>query len=91
MSKNDITGDRLVSRTTSDAYRDHYDAIFGKKKETTMRKIYYWPDGHWCDKCDLPYTDHKSDDFSSFEVSYELMDEAIDNMVQGALRAERCL
>lgn len=28
---NDITGDSLVSRT-SEAYRNNYDAIFGKKK-----------------------------------------------------------
>lgn len=28
---NNITGDRLVS-TTSDAYRDNYDSIFGKAK-----------------------------------------------------------
>ncbi len=28
---NDVTGDKLVS-TTSDAYRDNYDSIFGKDK-----------------------------------------------------------
>ena len=33
MSKNDITGDRLVTKTTSDAYRDNYDAIFRKDKQ----------------------------------------------------------
>ena len=31
MSKNDITGDRLVSKTATDAYRDNFDKIFGKK------------------------------------------------------------
>lgn len=30
MSKNDITGDRLVSKTNTDAFRDGYDAIFKK-------------------------------------------------------------
>ena len=30
-TKNDITGDSLVSRT-SEAYRNNYDLIFGKKK-----------------------------------------------------------
>ena len=29
-TKNDITGDALISRT-SEAYRNNYDAIFGKK------------------------------------------------------------
>lgn len=32
MSKNDITGDNLISKTNSKAYDDNYDAIFGKKK-----------------------------------------------------------
>ena len=31
-TKNDITGDALISRT-SEAYRDNYDKIFGKKKK----------------------------------------------------------
>lgn len=30
MSKNDITGDRLVSKQVSEAYRDNWDAIFKK-------------------------------------------------------------
>ncbi len=30
---NDITNDRLVSKHNSDAYRNNYDAIFGKKKD----------------------------------------------------------
>lgn len=31
-STNDITGDYLVNKATTDAYRDGYDRIFGKKK-----------------------------------------------------------
>ena len=31
-TKNDITGDSLVSRS-SEAYRNNYDAIFGKKEK----------------------------------------------------------
>ena len=30
---NDITGDKLITKTNNDAYRDNYDRIFGKKKE----------------------------------------------------------
>jgi hypothetical protein len=33
MSRNDITGDSLVSKTANQAYRDGWDRIFGKKKE----------------------------------------------------------
>ena len=29
-TKNDITGDSLVSKSTSNAYRDNYDLIFAK-------------------------------------------------------------
>lgn len=30
-SKNDITGDRLATKETTDAYREGYDRIFGKR------------------------------------------------------------
>ena len=36
-AKNDITGDLLVSRT-SEAYRNNYDAIFGKKGKTNEQR-----------------------------------------------------
>ena len=32
-SKNDITGDEIKSKGSSDLYRDGWDRIFGKKKE----------------------------------------------------------
>lgn len=32
VAKNDITGDSIQTRGISDAYRDNYDLIFGKKK-----------------------------------------------------------
>ena len=34
-SKNDITGDTIQSKETSDKYRDNYDKIF-KKKDLTF-------------------------------------------------------
>ena len=36
-AKNDITGDSLVSRT-SEAYRNNYDTIFGKKGKTNEQR-----------------------------------------------------
>lgn len=30
-SKNDITGDKLATKPSSEAYRDNWDRIFGKK------------------------------------------------------------
>ena len=33
-TQNDVTGDAIKSRNTNDKYRDGWDAIFGKKKET---------------------------------------------------------
>lgn len=35
-STNDITGDEIKSKLNSDAYRDNYDAIFGKRKNDVM-------------------------------------------------------
>lgn len=32
-ARNDITGDSIVTKASSDAYRDNFDAIFGKKKD----------------------------------------------------------
>jgi len=32
-SRNDITGDSIQTKTITDAYRDNYDRIFGKKKD----------------------------------------------------------
>lgn len=30
-ARNDITGDKIATKTNSNAYRDNWDAIFGKK------------------------------------------------------------
>ena len=31
---NDVTGDRLVSKTSSQQYKDNWNLIFGKKKDS---------------------------------------------------------
>ena len=43
-AKNDITGDSIQTRGTSQAYLDNYDLIFGKKKKDnsgTDKNEYY--------------------------------------------------
>lgn len=35
---NDITGDKLITKTNNDAYRDNYDRIFGKKKDVQKQE-----------------------------------------------------
>jgi hypothetical protein len=37
IAKNDITGDRIVSKRTSDAYEKGWDRIFGRSKKTKDR------------------------------------------------------
>ncbi len=32
-TKNDVTGDSLITKAPTDAYRDNYDAIFNKPKQ----------------------------------------------------------
>lgn len=39
MSKNDITGDEIKTRTANDAYRDGWDRIFGASKGTKTGEI----------------------------------------------------
>lgn len=38
-AKNDITGDSIQTRGTSEAFRNNYDLIFGKKKKTEAEKF----------------------------------------------------
>lgn len=37
-AKNDITGDSIKSKGTSEQYRDNWDRIFGKKKDQNDTK-----------------------------------------------------
>jgi len=37
-TKNDVTGDSMVSKETTDVYRNNWDAIFGKPRDKTFRK-----------------------------------------------------
>ena len=39
VSRNDITGDAIQTKNVSDAYRDNYDLIFGKKEKKTIDEI----------------------------------------------------
>lgn len=38
-TKNDITGDPLVSKSPTEAYRDGWDRIFGKKEKETPQDL----------------------------------------------------
>ena len=42
MTKNDITGDKLISKSNSEAYRDNYDNIFKKEKEYEPVRHWWW-------------------------------------------------
>lgn len=33
-ARNDVTGDNITTKSPSDAYRDNWDRIFGKKKDS---------------------------------------------------------
>ena len=37
--KNDITGDRLVTKVASEAYRDNYDLIFKKPARSALEEL----------------------------------------------------
>lgn len=37
MAKNDVTGDRLVSKAATNAYRDNFDRIFNKGKDNAKQ------------------------------------------------------
>lgn len=37
-TKNDVTGDSIQTKIPSDAYRNNYDAIFGKSKQNANKQ-----------------------------------------------------
>jgi len=37
-TKNDVTGDAIKSKPSSDTYRDNYDRIFGAKKTSKPKE-----------------------------------------------------
>jgi hypothetical protein len=37
-SRNDVTGDSLVSRSNNDQYRSNWEKIFGKKTDTNEKE-----------------------------------------------------
>jgi hypothetical protein len=45
-TRNDVTGDQLISKSPTDSYRDGWDRIFGKKKPLTKNsdETGYWKD-----------------------------------------------
>lgn len=67
---NDITGDSLVSRT-SEAYRNNYDAIFGKKKGNNSEQR------SRCDDGQLAGTDQSNGEQSKTESGTTMEDETI--------------
>jgi len=80
MSKNDITGDRLVSKVSNDKFAEGHDRIWGQKQ----RVICYWADGIWCDLLELPFYTHRSDDVAQLTVPFEWNDEQVENRVKDA-------
>lgn len=45
-------------------------------------KIYYWPDGCWCDEAELEQMGHKSDDYTFVILGDQLDDDEVDGIVQ---------
>lgn len=66
---NDITGDSLVSRT-SEAYRNNYDAIFGKKEKTNEQRTR-------CNDGQLAGTDRSNGEQSKTEPRTTMENETI--------------
>lgn len=61
-SKNDITGDKIKTKTISEDYRANYEHVFGK------REIFYFSDGTWCDRAELPYISASMGTYGDEEV-----------------------
>ena len=51
-ARNDITGAAIQTKTASQAYRDNWDAIFGKKKQITEEVLDTYNDERLVSKFD---------------------------------------
>jgi len=49
-TRNDITGDEIKSKSTTKAYEDNWDRIFGKKEKTPEEQLDKHTDGFPNDK-----------------------------------------
>jgi hypothetical protein len=49
-AKNDITGDEIKSKSSTKAYEDNWDRIFGKKEKTSKERLDNYTDGYPNDK-----------------------------------------
>ena len=66
-TKNDITGDTLITKETTDKYRDNYDKIFRKKPltfwshyctmEQTELSVESGAPCNWCEKTEEDFLD----------------------------------
>lgn len=56
IATNDITGDAILSKSSTDAYRDGWDRIFGQKKEKSEN---YFNEISWptCSQCRQPWNE----------------------------------
>jgi len=43
--------------------------------------IHYWPDGCWCYSNERQQFTHRSDDYGTWDVSFSMTEEQIDNLV----------
>lgn len=49
-AKNDITGDEIKSKSSTKAYEDNWDRIFGKKEKTSKERLDDYTNGFPNDK-----------------------------------------
>ena len=88
-AKNDITGDTIASKTTTDNYRDGWTNIFKR------REIFYFNDGTWCDRAELPYIaasmdvyENTDEEVKKLTIQGDVSDQQIDELVRAALRRD---
>jgi len=86
MSKNDITGDRIITKSPSKAFDKGFDRIFKQPNPPSgMRVIYHWADGTWCDLEQYPFYTHMSDDVTQTQVPFDWDDLQIERHITAAL------
>ena len=51
-------------------------------------RVYYWPDGSWCEENDLPEMTHLGDDYCLQMISDNLISQEIDQLIHDILETQ---
>lgn len=87
VAKNEVTGDKLISKVNTKEYEDNYDRIFGKNKSTGTLEMVNKVEGGLCNICGKDLYNVTECAWTSCPKLFSDAWEAIDSAKAGLKRA----